>query len=713
MKSENSRGFSQREKLKISDGRLKTAAMSSDNSNSETSGDKCDSSVGSYDNTSNQGPLEFAQISTSLASADINNISRPPGQIGILPLERQQSGAGDHKIDTDSDGDGDLLVGFPTRRQLQQPQKQNLSVFAKMILQNKNRFGHTNHNDPEPPTSTPTQQQLIKRQQSPKTSVKSAPFGKQRMNAGPPSNTVHVRCRSGKGSSSTDPVLENDAATSAENSEHVSSFQSLLLTASIEHAHEGSIFAMNFSPNGKYLATGGEDGKILLWEVAPPQHKQSRSASYQHRNVALRPSGSSPMGTEIQLLSAQPVAVFDEHRAEVVSLSWSKQQATDANDPFLLSASLDKTVRLWHVSRPGALHIFQHADMVTCVDFHPTNDSFFISGGFDLKLRCWSIPNGRVKAWAQTPDIITAVQFSPNGNMVVAGLMRGQVYFYMTDGMKYYTQLESKNRRGRASDGRKVTGLVFRGNAESLNNRKGLHRRCTSTDSQTTSSFAVTARADYANHTPMRGRTYSDQSTPSNIGGGLSINSGSRRLQDHLLVTTNDSRLRLYEMDGFCAIQKYKGALNTKMQIKASFSETGIYMICGSETGVVHIWESLLNHEMSLKAKAAAHKKVDRSNPCASFDPYHGTSSAGQRAVTEALFVPSSCVKRAFMNSKLFPTLHSLDQFKCDFGSSMIVTSDDEGTIKIFLKRAPLDIVIRASGPSGSPAKQIYSHENG
>ena len=128
--------------------------------------------------------------------------------------------------------------------------------------------------------------------------------------------------------------------------------------------------------------------------------------------------------------------------------------------------------------------------------------------------------------------------------------------------------------------------------------------------------------------------------------------------------------------------------------------EIGMYIICGSESGTVHIWENSSN-QMSLKVKATAHKKADRSNTCTSFDPYNGTTNAGQRVVTEALFVPSSCVKRAFLMSQLFPSLDSLDHVKYDFGSAMIVTGDDEGKIKIFMKRSSLDTVIRAAGPDG------------
>ena len=135
-------------------------------------------------------------------------------------------------------------------------------------------------------------------------------------------------------------------------------------------------------------------------------------------------------------------------------MSWSKTT-------FLLSASLDKTVRLWHVSRKECLHLFQHSDFVTAVDFHPVEDRYFLSGGFDKKLRIWSIPDGRVKEWAQAPEMVTSARFTPNGLMVVAGLYHGQVYFYSTDGMRYYTQVDARNRHGSQRGGKKVTGLNF------------------------------------------------------------------------------------------------------------------------------------------------------------------------------------------------------------------------------------------------------------
>ena len=143
----------------------------------------------------------------------------------------------------------------------------------------------------------------------------------------------------------------------------------------------------------------------------------------------------------VKLLRLAPHRRFTDHSADVIDLSWNKEN-------FLLSASIDKTVRLWHVARAECLHVYPHVDCVTSVDFHPKADHLFVSGNFDKKLRVWNVTDGRVKEWANTPDMITAACFNPEGTMAVAGLYRGQVFFYQTEGMKYYTQVECRNRHG-------------------------------------------------------------------------------------------------------------------------------------------------------------------------------------------------------------------------------------------------------------------------
>ena len=49
---------------------------------------------------------------------------------------------------------------------------------------------------------------------------------------------------------------------------------------------------------------------------------------------------------------------------------------------FILTSSMDKTVRLWHISRRECLCCFQHIDFVTAISFHPRNDQVLIQWSF-------------------------------------------------------------------------------------------------------------------------------------------------------------------------------------------------------------------------------------------------------------------------------------------------------------------------------------------
>lgn len=62
-----------------------------------------------------------------------------------------------------------------------------------------------------------------------------------------------------------------------------------------------------------------------------------------------------------------------------------------------------------------------------------------------------------------------------------------------------------------------------------------------------------------------------------------------------MLITSNDSRLRLYDVTEMQELCKFKGLLNRRAQIRASFSHDGRHIICGSDTGHVFLWPTTAN----------------------------------------------------------------------------------------------------------------------
>lgn len=192
---------------------------------------------------------------------------------------------------------------------------------------------------------------------------------------------------------------------------------------------------------------------------------------------------------------------------------------------------MDKTVRLWHVTRKECLCCFQHSDFVTAICFHPRDDRFFLAGSLDSKLRLWSIPDKSVAFWNELPDLITAVSFTPDGRMAIAGCLSGLCLFYETEGLRYHTQVHVKSSHGRNAKGSKITGIE-------------------------TTTFP-----------------------PDDPNGEVKI-----------LITSNDSRVRIYNARDKSLEVKFKGYENTCSQIHATFSDDAKYIISGSEDRKVYIW---------------------------------------------------------------------------------------------------------------------------
>ncbi|KAJ5713265.1 uncharacterized protein N7483_010446 [Penicillium malachiteum] len=281
-----------------------------------------------------------------------------------------------------------------------------------------------------------------------------------------------------------------------------------------------AIWALSFSKDGKYLAAAGQDRKVRVWAViTTPEEREAANAQDGER----APDGQPPKFKAL-VFAPNPVHVYEGHTGSVLDLSWSKNN-------FLLSSSMDKTVRLWHTSRSECLCCFQHSDFVTSIQFHPKDDRFFLAGSLDTKLRLWSIPDKTVAFVTTVPDMITAVAFTPDGRYSMAGCLNGLLNIYDTEGLKVSGQIHVRSARGRNSKGNKITGIDTRMVPEDDPN------------------------------------------------GDIKI-----------LVTSNDSRIRLYDFRERALEAKFRGNENTCSQIRASFTEDGKHVICGSEDRRAYVW---------------------------------------------------------------------------------------------------------------------------
>ncbi|MFT7814579.1 WD repeat-containing protein 44-like [Arapaima gigas] len=325
-------------------------------------------------------------------------------------------------------------------------------------------------------------------------------------------------------------------------------FDHVKMVQDLSGEHMGAVWTMKFSHCGRLLATAGQDNLVRIWvlrnafdyfnnmrmkyntegRVSPSPSQESLNSSKSDTDGASLSVPEDPETEDRNVPFRQlPFCKYKGHTADLLDLSWSKNY-------FLLSSSMDKTVRLWHISRRECLCCFQHIDFVTAIAFHPRDDRYFLSGSLDGKLRLWNIPDKKVALWNEVDGqtrLITAANFCQNGKYAVIGTYDGRCIFYDTEHLKYHTQIHVRSTRGRNRVGRKITGIE-----------------------------------------PLPG-------------------------ENKILVTSNDSRIRLYDLRDLSLSMKYKGYVNSSSQIKASFSHDYSFIVSGSEDKYVYIWSTY--HDLS------------------------------------------------------------------------------------------------------------------
>ena len=145
--------------------------------------------------------------------------------------------------------------------------------------------------------------------------------------------------------------------------------------------HTDYLLDVSYSPNGKFVASGGFDRTVRVWSIE--------------------------RGTQVSLFSPNGV---------VLSVCFSP------NEKFVASAGDYRGIKVWDLETNREILCFGESDMLS-ISYSPSGKFIASVCEYDDFIRVWDIESGEEikQIVVEHEDIITFVRYSTNGKLVASG----------------------------------------------------------------------------------------------------------------------------------------------------------------------------------------------------------------------------------------------------------------------------------------------------
>ncbi|MDM8536286.1 hypothetical protein QUF70_05995 [Desulfobacterales bacterium HSG17] len=185
----------------------------------------------------------------------------------------------------------------------------------------------------------------------------------------------------------------------------------------------GGVESAVFHPDGKWLATAGQDQRIIFWSVPDGEIVREIETSGKAGRLAFSTDGkliaSGSDNQNIAIWNAETgkeVKILKGHQDMISGLTFN------STGTLLASASYDRTARIWDVKTGKSIHTLRgHAGNVQRLVFHPDGNTLATCSN-DKNIIMWQTETGRPLSVLQGHEnIILGVAFTESGDHLISG----------------------------------------------------------------------------------------------------------------------------------------------------------------------------------------------------------------------------------------------------------------------------------------------------
>lgn len=184
--------------------------------------------------------------------------------------------------------------------------------------------------------------------------------------------------------------------------------------------HDGEVSSTVFSPDGRYVVSGGDDFIARVWETSTGQEIAHLKHGGSVNTVAISPdnthvvSGGSDNIAYVWEVSTGSVTSYMIHDEAITYVAFSP------DGMYVVSGSQDGTVRVWQAANGKEVSRANYDINVNDIAFSPNGKYVVIGDWGELGVIVWEIPTVNYVTTTKPVGVVTSVEFSPDGQYLTS-----------------------------------------------------------------------------------------------------------------------------------------------------------------------------------------------------------------------------------------------------------------------------------------------------
>ena len=337
-------------------------------------------------------------------------------------------------------------------------------------------------------------------------------------------------------------------------------FQNELIELQKFKADSEQIWVASLDVTKNYLATGGKSGVLKIWKINTMQDDHNKYInSFLFKNEDTETIlDEEEKKSFLNIIDESVYKIYYSHDSDITDISWSKKYPN-----ILVTVSIDSKAVLYDINQNSPIDIFTHENALSSVCFYPEKILFLNKYIIDKNYisRLSNLLDETTKK-----EIMEIPEPTKDDDFFLTACLDLKIYIWNTKRSKYPFYIIYANEIITKAlffpDGLKLCLGSIKGNIFIYNVKDN---------------FSYS----YSFHVRNRNKKGSMKKKITDI---------KFIRKNEILVTTNDNRIRIININDGSVLQKFKGHQNSEGMLKCDFCENYEIIISPSEDKYVYLW---------------------------------------------------------------------------------------------------------------------------